>query len=233
MDGIAEGLEAGRECGVRVIPGVELTAQFHGEELHILGYFPETGRWREPAMQDKFSEFKRIRKDRVRKMVEKLKGMDLPVDFEDVARLAGKGSLGRPHVARALLEAGVINTFDEAFSRFLTRGKPAWVDKPRISSEEAVGLIHSAGGVAVLAHPGLMRTDSIPMELLRHGLDGVEVYHTKHDSRLTRRYLEWTAKHSLLATGGSDCHGNAVHEPILGSVRLEGNLLEIFLRRLG
>jgi predicted metal-dependent phosphoesterase TrpH len=226
-------LAAGKKQGVRVIPGVELTAHFHSDELHILGYFPDNGRWNDRAMQEKLAGFKQVRLERVRKMVGRLQAAGVAIEFEAVQKLAGKGALGRPHVARALLEAGQIRSFDEAFSRFLTRGKPAWVDKARITSEEAIALIHSVGGLAVLAHPGLMRSDSIPHDLIASGLDGVEAYHTKHDARLVRRFLEWSAKHQLLATGGSDCHGNAVHEPILGSVRLEGDLLENFLRRLG
>jgi predicted metal-dependent phosphoesterase TrpH len=233
MDGVGEGLDAGKQLGVRVIPGVELTAQFHSDELHILGYFPDDGRWREPALQEKLAAFKQVRHERIQKMVARLQAAGVAIDFESVRKLAGKGAMGRPHVARALLEAGQIRSFDEAFNRFLTRGKPAWVDKPRITSEEAVSLIHAAGGLAVLAHPGLMRSNAIPQDLVSQGLDGIEVYHTKHDARLVGRYLEWTVKNSLLATGGSDCHGNAVHEPILGNVRLDGALLEEFLRRLG
>jgi len=232
MAGIPEALEAGRKLGVRVIPGVEMTAHFHDQEMHILGYFADDARWQQAEFQKRLRDFERIRLERCKKMVGRLRELGMKIDFEDVTKLKSRGALGRPHVARALLAAGQIRTFDEAFSRFLSRGKPAWVDKARIASEEAISLIHGARGLAILAHPGLLRNERIPAELLDEGLDGIEVYHTKHNARLSSRYLQWAEEHSVLGTGGSDCHGNGHHEPILGSVRIEGTLLENFLRRL-
>ena len=232
-EGIPEALEAGKKLGVRVIPGVEMTAHFHEQEMHILGYFADDGRWREGEFQKMLWNSKNIRLERCKKMIVRLQELGLKIGFEDVMRLGGRGSLGRPHVARALLAARQIKTFDEAFSRFLSHGRPAWVDKARIASEEAIRLIHGARGLAILAHPGLLKSERIPAELLDQGLDGIEVYHTKHNSRLSNRYLKWAEEHSILSTGGSDCHGNGHHEPILGNIGIEGPLLEKFLRRLG
>lgn len=233
MEGIAEALDAGKKLGVRVVPGVEITSHFHAQEMHILGYFADDGRWQQSEFQKLLRASTDIRLDRCRKMVKRLCDLGFPLELEDVLKLGTKGSLGRPHIARALLAAGHIKSFDEAFARFLTRGKPAWVDKTRVSSEEAIRLIHEARGLAVLAHPGLLKGERIPSELLDQGLDGIEVFHTKHDTRLSNRFLQWAGEHRLLATGGSDCHGNSNHEPILGRVRLDGRLLENFLRRLG
>ena len=232
MEGVPEALEAGRKLGVRIIPGVEMTAHFHEQEMHILGYFADDGRWQESGFQKRLGEFEGIRLTRCKKMVARLRELGLKIDFADVEKLGSRGSLGRPHVARALLAAGQIKTFDEAFARFLSRGKPAWVDKARITSEEAIGLIHGARGLAVLAHPGLLKNERIPAELLDEGLDGIEVYHTKHNARLSSRYLQWAEDHGVLSTGGSDCHGDGGQEPILGNIRIEGVLLEKFLRRL-
>lgn len=232
MEAIPQAIAEGRRLGVRIIPGVEMTAHFREQEMHILGYFADDDRWRESEFQESLRSSKAIRLERCKKMVTRLQQLGLKINFEDVLKLGGKGSLGRPHVARALLAAGQINAFDEAFSRFLGRGKPAWVDKARVSSEEAIRLIHAARGLAILAHPGLLRNERIPAELVDQGLDGIEVYHTKHGSRLSERLLQWAGEHNILATGGSDCHGNSNHEPILGTVRLEGVLLENFLRRL-
>jgi 3',5'-nucleoside bisphosphate phosphatase len=232
MEGIPEALEAGRSYGVRIIPGVEITAHFHDQEMHILAYFADDGRWREGEFQKLLRLSKNVRFERCKKMVVRLRELGMKIDFDDVLKLGSRGSLGRPHVARALLAAGQIRSFDEAFSRFLSRGKPAWVDKVRVASEEAIRLIHGARGLAILAHPGLLKGERIPAELLDQGLDGIEAYHTKHDSRLSGRYLQWAEENKILCTGGSDCHGNSVHEPILGNVRIEGTLLENFLGSL-
>ena len=233
MEGIPAAIEAGRKLGIRVIPGVELTAHFHEQEVHILGYFADDGRWKEGEFQKLLRSSKKVRLERCKKMVIRLQEAGLKIGFEDVMKLGAKGSLGRPHVARALLAAGQIQTFDEAFIRFLSRGKPAWVDKARVASEEAIRLIHGARGLAILAHPGLLKGERIPAELLDQGLDGIEVYHTRHDSRLSSRYLRWAGEHHILSTGGSDCHGNAGDDATLGNTRIEGPLLENFLRRLG
>jgi predicted metal-dependent phosphoesterase TrpH len=123
-------------------------------------------------------------------------------------------------VARALVKAGLIKSLDEAFERFLKRGRPAWVPKARMSALEAVELIHHAGGLAVLAHPGLNRTDEVIPGMVAAGLDGIECFHTKHSTAMAERYLEIADQHHLLVTGGSDCHGYSKGKPLIGTVRL-------------
>lgn len=233
FEGVGEALEAGLSQTVRVIPASEVTAQFKDQELHILAYFPEKAAWKTGPLQEKLAVARQIRLDRARKMVARLNKLGVTIELDDVLKISGKGSVGRPHIARALLARGQVQSYDEAFIRFLNRGSSAWVDKPRLASEEAIQLIHASGGLAVLAHPGLLRDGQIPAVLENQGIDGVEVYHTKHDARLSKRFLEWTRKRGLLATAGSDCHGQPRQNPLLGSVRLDGVLLENFLSRLG
>src|SRR5205807_4631188 len=114
---------------------------------------------------------------------------------------------GRPHVARAMVKAGLINNLDEAFERFLKKGRPAWVPKTKVSALEAVELIHQAGGLAVMAHPGLNRTDDIIPALVDAGLDGIECFHTKHYTVMAERYLTFAEEHDLLVAGGAGCRG--------------------------
>jgi predicted metal-dependent phosphoesterase TrpH len=123
-------------------------------------------------------------------------------------------------VARALAKAGLVKNLDDAFERFLKKGRVAWVPKARMSALESIQLIHQAGGLAVMAHPGLNRTDEIIPGLVEAGLDGIECFHTKHSTVMSERYLEIADQHHLLVTGGSDCHGYSKAKPLIGTVRL-------------
>jgi hypothetical protein len=123
-------------------------------------------------------------------------------------------------VARALVKAGLCKSSDEAFERFLKKNRPAWVPKAKMSALEGVELIHQAGGLAVMAHPGLNRTDEIIPALVDAGLDGIECFHTKHSTKTAERYLEIADKFHLLVTGGSDCHGFSKGKPLIGTVKL-------------
>ncbi|MBV9464109.1 MAG: PHP domain-containing protein [Verrucomicrobiae bacterium] len=229
MEGIPEAQAAARERGVDLIPALELTSVFRDQELHLLGYFHQEG-WKEPFFQDALRKFRAVRHERAEKMVRRLREQGLSLDFDQVLAVSGKGAIGRPHIARALLAAGQIRSFDEAFSRYLNRGKAAWVEKYRLPAAEAIDLIHRAGGLAVLAHPGLLRNEAIPADLVELGLDGVEAFHTKHGAAQSERFLKWARGHNLLCTGGSDCHGQAT--PLLGNTRLEGPCLDQFLEKL-
>ena len=128
---------------------------------------------------------------------------------------------GRPHVARALVQAGLCGSLDEAFERFLKKNRPAWVPKCKdVRAGRASHLIHQAGGVAVMAHPGLNRTDDIIPEMVEAGLDGIECFHTKHSAATSEHYLQMADKYHLLVTGGSDCHGMSKGKPLIGTVKL-------------
>ena len=141
-------------------------------------------------------------------------------EAEAVFELANCRSPGRPHVARALVDAGLVSSLDEAFHRFLKKNRPAWVPKFKMSASHAIDLIHEAGGVAVMAHPGLNRTDEVIPGMVDAGLDGIECFHTKHSTATSEHYLELADRFHLLITGGSDCHGYSKGKPVMGSVRL-------------
>jgi predicted metal-dependent phosphoesterase TrpH len=215
-----------RECaaaGITFITGTELTAEFDDTEVHLLGYFVDTGNER---LLTEITKFQTVRQQRIHEMVARLNAQDIPLRVEAVFELANCRSPGRPHVARALVKAGLIKNLDEAFDRFLKKGRPAWVPKARMSAPETIQLIHQAGGLAVMAHPGLNRTDDIIPGLAAAGLDGIECFHTKHSTVMAERYLGFADQFHLLVTGGSDCHGYSKAKPLIGTVKLPYEYVE-------
>jgi len=216
-----EGCErAAKACAavkMEFIPGAELTAEMDDTEVHILGYFLDT---QNAVLLEKIAKFQAVRQSRIHEMVAALNRLGVPLKVEAVFALANCKSPGRPHVARALVKERLIGNLDEAFEKYLKRGRPAWVPKAKMSALESVELIHQAGGLAVMAHPGLNRSDEIIPGLVDAGLDGIECFHSKHSTSTSERYLEIADKYRLLVTGGSDCHGFSKNKPLIGSVRL-------------
>ena len=202
---------------IEFIPGAELTAEHDGNELHILGYFLDI---QNPKLLAETAKFQIIRQNRIREMVARLNELNVPLKAEDVFTLANCRAPGRPHIARALVQGRFCANHDEAFERFLKMGRPAWVPKAKMSAPEAIQLIHQAGGLAVMAHPGLNRTDDAIPALRDAGLDGLECFHTKHTRTATTRYLALAEKLNLLVTGGSDCHGKSKGKPLIGTIKL-------------
>jgi len=216
-----EGCEAmADECakvGLEFVVGTELTSEHDENELHILAYFFDP---KNQPLLVAMAKFQKVRQDRIREMVAAINRLGVPLKAEDVFALANCKSPGRPHVARTLVKHGQCRTLDEAFERFLKKGRPAWVPKAKMTSIEAIELIHQAGGLAVMAHPGLNRTDEVIPDLVAAGLDGIECFHTKHPPAMSRRYLDCADRYHLLVTGGSDCHGMSKGRPLIGNVRL-------------
>ncbi len=204
-------------AGIEFIAGTELTAHQDGNEVHILGYGIEP---RDPKLLAEIAKFQAVRQNRIREMVMRLNRLQVPLAAEAVFALANCRAPGRPHVARALVKAGLCSNLDEAFERFLKRDRPAWVPKYKMSAADAIALIHHARGVAVLAHPGLNRTDNVIPRIAEAGLDGLECFHTKHSASESRHYLDVAARFGLLVTGGSDCHGVSKGRPLIGTVKL-------------
>ncbi len=217
VEGCARMEVACATAGIEFITGTELTAEHSGNELHILAYFIDT---KNARLLSKLAEFQFVRQDRIREMVALLNQLKVPLTVEAVFALANCRSPGRPHVARALISAGHCATLDEAFERFLKKNRPAWVPKMKMSALEGIELVHQAGGLAVMAHPGLNRTDEVIPDLVDAGLDGIECFHTKHSPATVGRYLALADKFHLLVTGGSDCHGLSKGKPLIGTVKL-------------
>ena len=204
VDGIAPGIAAGRQLGVIVVPAVEINTDFGKDEIHILGYYID---YKSPALNAHLSRLRNERAERGRRIVERLNEMGLNVNLDRVFQIAGKGSVGRPHIARAIVEAGYASSMNGAFGKYLIRGAPAYVPRHKLTPSQAIDIIREAGGVAVLAHPGNSKCDELIPELVKAGLQGIEAYHTDHSSAKTRHYIEIARRYGLVATGGSDSHG--------------------------
>lgn len=203
--------------GLEFIPGAELTAEVEGQEVHILGYWLDVG---SAALRGELGRFQNVRQKRVREMVARLNENGVGVSEALVMSIANCEAPGRLHVARALVEQGYARDYDHAFDRFLKKGRAGFVPKARMSATEAVGVIRDAGGVAVLAHPGLYRNDSLIPKLKDAGISGLECWHTKHSPEASEGYSRRAAELDLIATGGSDCHGMAKGQPLIGRVKL-------------
>jgi predicted metal-dependent phosphoesterase TrpH len=217
VEGCERAATACAAAQMEFISGTELTAEHADTEVHILAYLVDT---QNQTLLTRIAGFQSVRQNRIREMVAALNKLGIPLKAESVFALANCKSPGRPHVARALVKEKLIGNLDEAFEKYLKKGRPAWVPKTKMSALESVELIHQAGGLAVMAHPGLNRTDEIIPDLVAAGLDGIECFHTKHSTTMAERYLEIAEKYNLLVTGGSDCHGFSKVKPLIGTVKL-------------
>ena len=215
LEGLPEARARAEEAGIRLIPGVELSVTEEGADVHVLayGFDPADSRLRAAV-----SDYRDGRRERARKILSRLKGLGIRIPLEDVESIAGGAALGRPHVAEALLQGGFVETFEEAFQRYLGHHAPAYVPKLVVTLERASGIVRDAGGVLVLAHPGTFNRDHLIPGLARRGLDGIEVWHSKHDESDIRRYSGFAQLHGLLMTGGSDFHGERTPGVTVGSV---------------
>ncbi|MGN6552272.1 MAG: PHP domain-containing protein [Verrucomicrobiota bacterium] len=223
VEGCERAEAACRAAGIEFIAGSELTAEQSENEIHILVYFLDT---HNPKLLSEIGIFQTVRQDRIREMVARLNQLKVPLKVEDVFALANCRSPGRPHVARALVKARLCSSLDEAFERFLKKDRPAWVPKAKMSARAAIELIHQANGLAVMAHPGLNRSDEVIPDLVEAGLDGIECFHTKHPPSTAEHYLQIAARFGLLVTGGSDCHGMSKGRPLIGTVKLPYERIE-------
>jgi predicted metal-dependent phosphoesterase TrpH len=204
-------------AAIEFIPATELTCEVNGVELHMLGYFLDVTN---EELLAQMIRFQKGRHERIREIVSRLRKLQVPLEEEDVFALANCKSPGRPHVARALIQRKVCASLDEAFERFLKKNRPGWVPKEKITAHEALELIHRAGGLAVVAHPGLARTEEALPALIEAGIDGIECFHTKHSPSASEYYVGLAEQHQLLVTGGSDCHGMNKGKPLIGSIKL-------------
>jgi predicted metal-dependent phosphoesterase TrpH len=207
LDALADAEAHARTLRLRLIPGIELSAMWRKKvELHILGYFLD-------AMDARLLAFLRERREarrtRLQAMLNRLRALGMVVEAEEVLVCAQDGNVGRPHLARVLAQRGFVSSSDEAFERYLGEGKPAYVPRPDVTIADAIQVIHEAGGLASLAHPGLHNHDEAIPDLVAAGLDAIEVYHVVHTASQETHYRRLAERRGLLVTGGSDFHGAA------------------------
>ena len=223
-EGLTEAFAAAEGTALEVVPGTEFSTVYDGQGCHMLSY------WMDLEDQEFQAELRRLRDDRhdrARRMVERLRELGYPISFERVQEIAQERNIVRPHVAQALVEAGVIDRIEEAFtSQLIGSGGRAYVEKHALDPLDSLALIKRAGGVAVLAHPGLWReglgvSDHLIEELAEAGLDGLEADHPDHTPEMEARYRDMARRLGLVATGSSDCHGTRFDPVRLGSVTTE------------
>ena len=227
VEGIIPALVTAKEFPqLTFIPGIEISAETLEGEAHILGYFLD---YNNSKLKQTLNELRNARFDRGYKMVNNLASIDVNIDWERVQELAGVGgSVGRPHIAEALLERGYVSSFREAFTKYIGRGCPGYAARKKVNPVEAIELILDADGIPVLAHPGYVKQlDTFIIPLADAGLKGIEVYFSGYSTNMTDQLLDLAKKHNLVATGGSDFHGiddNVGGE--LGSIDLPREALE-------
>jgi predicted metal-dependent phosphoesterase TrpH len=220
-DGCDELLAACRAQGVTGFSGVEVSAEVSGGTLHVLGYGIDP---HHPDLAAKLLDVRDGRASRNRLILARLAELGCPMDWEEVAAFAGEEVVGRPHFARAMIARGYVASVQEAFDRFLAKGKPAYMDRLRFPPEECIRLVRAAGGVAVLAHPFTWEPDSARLAerltpLVEAGLGGIEAYYTEHTLEQQIVCLRLAQRHGLLVTGGTDAHGSVTPDRTLGRGR--------------
>lgn len=229
LDGLAEARDAvSRQRGMRLIPGVELSCDLPGTELHMLGLFVDESN---QPFRTALERMQRARVSRGERIVAALASLGVPVSWDRVRAIAGEASIGRPHIAQALIEAGHVATVDEAFARYLGRNSPAYVERERLLPTEAIALIRSAGGLAVFAHPPFTDGHEAHARVLAAaGLWGMETYYRFYDETTVETLRALAETLGLVPTGGSDYHGNdRAHEVPPGAFAFPPHAVERML----
>jgi predicted metal-dependent phosphoesterase TrpH len=205
-DGIPLALEAARAFPqLRVIPGVEISTDLADGEAHILGYFID---YKSQGLKSALERFRSSRQKRAQGMIDRLRDLNVHIEWGRVKEIAGEGSVGRPHIAQAMLEKGYINSIADAFNGYIENGGPAYVEREKMTPAEAVALVRRSDGLPVLAHPFTVNDpEAMVTELKAAGLAGIEAYYKDYSEEEVGRLLDLAGRHGLIATGGSDYHG--------------------------
>lgn len=225
VNGISSAEDASLKYGVEIVPGIELSTLFEDEEIHILGYYID---YKDPWLLNILEKIQNSRYERAAQIVNKLNGLGVEITLEQVKIKADNGAIGRPHIARAMIDKGYITNIKEAFKGFIGKDCPAYVERYKVSSKEGIDIIKRTGGISVLAHPGLIKNKAKISNIINLGIDGIEVYHSKHDDETIRNALAIARTRNLLITGGSDCHGVKLNnEPMLGNYSVDYKYVEM------
>lgn len=226
---VEEATEYGKKVGVEIIPGVEISSDIMDREIHILGYFVEPGNSEIERYLKFFREERLKRADRI---VKKLNMLGISLKLDDVLKIASNSAVGRPHIAQAMVENGFINSYFEAFNKFIGNGCPAYEKKVHVSPRSAFKIINDSGGLSFIAHPGIM-PENILKELIEAGVDGIEVIHPSHSVSIVKFYKGIVNEYFLLESGGSDYHGGKREDDNnLGKYFINPSAVEAMRQRL-
>lgn len=217
--------------GFKIIPGIEFGALYNDEEVHILGYFID---YKDPDIIEITNTLRESRLVRGQKMVEKLVDMGLNITLDEVKQISGNEYIGRPHIARVLVNKGLADSVADAFERFLNRGKPGYAERYKLSIGETINIIKNCGGLSILAHPGLLRNLSVVNTCISLGIDGIECIHSKHTKNQIADFIRLAESQSLIITAGSDFHGdlNTATEQTLGRYYINIEDIPAFKERI-
>lgn len=204
VGGVGEAVEEGKIYGIDIIPGIELSASINGKEIHILGYFIDT---KCKQLVEVLSLFKKERLKRAEQIVGKLNKLNIHITIDDVLAFVGEGVVARPHIARAMLEQGFVESCEQVYADYIGDFGPAYVKKFDFPVQHAIEMVRNTGGLSVLAHPGHSVTEDELDTLIKEGIDGIEVVHPSHSTEEVRYYRGITNEYYLIETGGSDYHG--------------------------
>lgn len=211
--GIDEAIKESKKYeNFKIIPGIEFSSVYEDEEVHILGYFID---YKNPDIIQLSKDLKKARIERGQKIIEKLQFLGYEISLKDVTMLSGEDYIGRPHIARALINKGYVYTIQEAFDKLLNRGRPGYVERYKISIKECIDIITRNKGIAILAHPGLLKNKDIIYHCMGLGIDGLECIHSKHSQEDTTFFSQIAKDNNLIITGGSDCHGDTTNKSLL------------------
>ena len=223
LDGLAEGAVAAQAAGIELIPGLEMSAAVKSVDVHLLGFFVDV---RCTPFQDLLVQQRTRRIGRIEEMVTRVQRLGMAITQEEVREIAGRGAMGRPHVAMALVRRGYVPTFEEAFKRYLGTGCPAYIEGSTLAPKIVIDAIRQANGVPVLAHPIYLRNDALIDAMRADGLAGLEVYHSSHNAEEVKRYERIAKRLGLLKTGGTDYHGSAKEGAPIGAVTVPYELVD-------
>ncbi len=229
IDALPFAIEYANSLGIEIIPGVELSAEFQQKEIHILGYFFDI---HNKVFNDYLQFFKEERLIRAEKIVHKLNNLGLKINLEDITNNQRNVNIGRPHIARVMVELNLVHNYYDAFNKYLKNGGPAYEKKTHLSPGSAIKIINDAGGLAFLAHPGNL-DENILIKLIEAGLDGIEVIHPSHNRMLKKYYSKIADQFMLLKSGGSDFHGGTkFDEKYLGNFTIPYSYVEEIKKQL-
>jgi predicted metal-dependent phosphoesterase TrpH len=230
--GVEEALGEGVRLGIRVVPGVEISTVADNQDIHILGYFID---FHDSIFLERLQQLRDVRDNRNRMVMEKLSEvLQVHLTMDDVMNNLKKSvgpdeTIGRPHIADLLMTRGYVSTLKEAFDLYLGKTGSAYINPPRIRPEQAIDWIHEAGGVSVIAHPGIYNNDPLVENLLQYGADGIEAYHADHSQADVVKYVQFASRYGLTVTAGSDYHGERAgvvfHAPI-GTCRIDAAVVD-------
>ena len=230
VNGLDEAISAGKDLDVAIVPGVELSAAFNRKEVHILGYFFDH---HDKEFQAFLLEMREERIRRAERIVQRLNQLNIAITMDSVLEKAGNGAVGRPHVAMAMVSEGLAKSYQSVFDDYIGNGRPAYERKAEVSPEKTVHLIAEAGGLSFLAHPGRSLDDNEVHQLVKAGIDGIEVVHPSHSPWTLQHFHDITSEYFLLECGGSDFHGGLRgDDDTFGQVTITAGTVEIMRRRL-